>query len=136
VRDLPITRFNYPRLIGRQEYTPHYGQSAFENGTFDIHCTPRPLGEPFGPMTSRLAIQEADIEHSAQPTATRENRIGLGDGPMRLEHGADLSDRQRVAQIAQRQAAHPLSGGGEDGVAQRGRQRREGGFTHASRQIV
>jgi hypothetical protein len=36
---------------------------------------------------------------------------------MRFEYAADLLDRQRVAQIAQRQAAHPLSGGGENSVA-------------------
>src|SRR5262249_11534325 len=40
-------------------------------------------------------------------------------------------DRDGVAQIAERHRPYPLAGGSEDGVAERGRERRKCGFAHA-----
>src|SRR5579871_1458017 len=68
------------------------------------------------------------------PSSNAEGRLAPRGGVP--NDGADRLRGERVAEIAERQAAHPFSGGGEDGVAERRRQRRESGFPHAGRRIV
>src|SRR5262249_59748658 len=47
-----------------------------------------------------------------------------------LERGAAVLDRMAQIVVLQRQRAHPLAGGGEDGVAQSRRQRRHRRVAH------